>query len=101
MYDFAPALGRGLDRAIRPLLRLSHVTLGLSPAQVTWASFAASAAAGVAVAMGRPGWGGGVGPWALGQVVGGVGGGIARACGLGCEAGRRARTLGVRLSQAG
>src|SRR5437870_13739402 len=76
MYDFAPALGRGLDRAIRPLLRLSHVTLGLSPAQVTWASFAASAAAGVAVAMGRRGWAGGLGLMALGQVVGGSGGGI-------------------------
>src|SRR2546422_2809139 len=72
MYDFAPALGRGLDRAIRPLLRLSHVTLGLSPAQVTWASFAASAAAGVAVGIGRPGWAGGLGLMALGQVLDGI-----------------------------
>src|SRR2546430_6840573 len=73
VFDFAPAVGRTLDRAIRPLLRLCHVTLGLSPAQVTWAAFAASVAAGVTVAAGRPGRGGGGGVWAGGAGAGGGG----------------------------
>src|SRR5437899_12423355 len=90
MYEFAPVLGSAVDRGTRPVLRFLHVTLGLSPDHVTWGAFGASVVAGAIFATGSTGLA--LAVMAFGQVLVGLGGGIAQQYGLASEPGPRLAT---------
>jgi hypothetical protein len=85
------------DLVFLPFIRFFHSTLGMSPSQVTWLSFVVSLGAAALFASGRLA----AGLWvmALGQLLDGVDGGIAREYGLGTEEGKRLDTLIDRASE--
>ncbi|HXQ29934.1 MAG TPA: CDP-alcohol phosphatidyltransferase family protein [Gemmatimonadales bacterium] len=97
MFEWVPALGGLSDRVLGPLIRGLHA-LGISPAQVTWAAFGASVVAAASIATGHVGPG--LAFMALGQVLDGVDGGIARQFGLGSRAGQALDDILDRASEA-
>ena len=90
-----PSVKRLADWLAGPLARVMHERFGLSPTQLTWAAFWLSGAAAVAVAAHHTGVG--LLLMALGQLLDGLDGTVARAYGLGSEAGHR---LDTRLDRA-
>ncbi|HUK21230.1 MAG TPA: CDP-alcohol phosphatidyltransferase family protein [Gemmatimonadales bacterium] len=98
MFDFAPGIGRFSDRVLGPLIRVGHERLGLEPRGASWSAFVASVVAAALIATGR--LYAGLAFMALGQVLDGVDGGIARRYGLQSDAGRRLDEALDRTSEA-
>lgn len=86
------------DWLTRPLAWFFHRGLGMSPNQVSVASFLVSVVAGVVIAAGHPLPG--LGIMALGQVLDGIDGSIARRYHLASPNGERIDTLCDRASEA-
>ena len=97
MFASAPVLGTALDRAVRPVLRFLHVTLGLSPDQLTWGAFWVSLVSAVCFAAGLTPLA--LAFMALGQVLDGLDGGVAREYNLVSAAGHRLDTTLDRASE--
>jgi phosphatidylglycerophosphate synthase len=91
------SLRSAVDRAQRPILRLLHERLGLSPNGITWISLALSLAAAAAIAMRH--LTAGLVLMAASQLFDGMDGGMARVYRLESAAGRRFDTTADRISE--
>lgn len=87
MFERWPAISRLSDTIIKAPMRFLHLKLGVTPAQVSWSSFVVSIVSGVLIGMNRVGWG--LGFMALGQILDGMDGGMAREFNLVSEAGKK------------